>query len=235
MICAAQFAFSKFQQIDIRRKPPADCQPKQDFTSPGKCGVPRDGTDYKRSCIVGQRSVTQSGANIDRLSISVFVTPLGQWALLGRGKTLWALTLGHKTATDARTTFANPYDGQQIDETVSDWHPVLRRRLERYSAGDPVTFEDIELRLPPMTPFRQQVIQMTRKLPYGAKLTYGELAEQAGHPRAARAVGSTMKTNRFPIIIPCHRVIGSGGGLGGYSAPQGLSLKQRLLELEAGY
>lgn len=183
---------------------------------------------------MGQRSATKSGANIDQLSISVFVTPLGHWALLGSGKTLWALTLGHKSAADARSTFANPYEGHQIDEAVTDWHPALRQRLERYSAGEPVTFEDIDLRMPPLTPFREQVVRVVRNLPYGAKLTYGELAEKAGHPRAARAVGTTMSTNRFPIIIPCHRVVGSGGGIGGYSAPQGLSLKQCLLELEAG-
>lgn len=183
---------------------------------------------------MGQRSGTQSAVNIDQLSLSVFATPLGQWALLGSGKTLWALTLGHANVATARTAFANPFDGCQIDSTLSDWHPTLRHRLERYAAGEPVTFEDFELRFPHMTTFQQKIVERTRKLPYGSRLTYGELAAKAGHPRAARAVGTVMSTNRFPIIIPCHRVVGSGGGLGGYSAPQGLSLKQRLLEMEAG-
>jgi methylated-DNA-[protein]-cysteine S-methyltransferase len=183
---------------------------------------------------VGQRSTSQPATNIARLSISVFATPLGQWALLGRGTILWALTLGHNNGADARAAFASPYDGHEIDAIATDWHAILRQRLEQYSAGKPVTFEDIDLHLPRMTSFRHDVIQCTRKLPYGARLTYGELAEKAGHPKAARAVGTAMSTNRFPIIIPCHRVVGAGGCLGGYSAPQGLNLKQRLLQMEAG-
>jgi len=62
--------------------------------------------------------------------------------------------------------------------------------------------------------------------------TYGELADLAGYPGAARAVGSVMSSNRYPIIIPCHRVVGSAGSLGGFSAPQGISLKERMLTLE---
>lgn len=186
------------------------------------------------SCPVDQRSVLSSATTAEPLSISVFVTPLGQWGLLGTGKTLWALTLGHTSATAARSAFANPYDGRPIEKVSTDWHPELRQRLERYSAGEPVTFDDFELHLPPRTAFQQQIIQVTRKIPYGTKLTYGELAAKAGFPRAARAVGTVMSSNRFPIIIPCHRVVGSGGGMGGYSAPQGVSLKQRLLEMEAG-
>jgi methylated-DNA-[protein]-cysteine S-methyltransferase len=193
-----------------------------------------DNPDYKRSRSVGQRRAGPAATTNDPLFISVFATPLGQWALLGRDETLWALTLGHVSAAAARAAFANPYDGCEIEQAATDWHPELRHRLERYAAGEAVTFEDIKVRLPQLTVFQQKVFNLTRKLPYAAKLTYGELATKAGHPRAARAVGTVMSMNRFPIIIPCHRVVGSGGGLGGYSAPQGLTLKQRLLQLEAG-
>jgi methylated-DNA-[protein]-cysteine S-methyltransferase len=60
------------------------------------------------------------------------------------------------------------------------------------------------------------------------------LARQAGHPGAARAVGRVMSTNRFPLIVPCHRVVGASS-LGGFSSPQGLLMKQRLLSTEAAY
>ena len=63
-------------------------------------------------------------------------------------------------------------------------------------------------------------------------MTYGELAETVRHPGAARAVGSVMSNNRYPLIVPCHRVLASGGRLGGYSAPQGLAMKERLLAAE---
>jgi methylated-DNA-[protein]-cysteine S-methyltransferase len=64
-------------------------------------------------------------------------------------------------------------------------------------------------------------------------LTYGQLARRVGSPAAARAVGSTMARNRLPLVIPCHRVVGSGGQLRGFSAPGGVAVKQRLLQMEA--
>ena len=74
-----------------------------------------------------------------------------------------------------------------------------------------------------------------RRLPAdsrGLTRTYGELAAECGSPGAARAVGSVMAKNRYPLIVPCHRVLAAGGELGGYSAPDGLKMKRRLLEME---
>ena len=83
-----------------------------------------------------------------------------------------------------------------------------------------------------LAPFARRVVELCRRIPYGQTLTYGELAAQAGSPRAARAVGNVMRTNRCPLVVPCHRVVPSGSGLGGYSAPGGVRAKLRLLELE---
>ena len=82
---------------------------------------------------------------------------------------------------------------------------------------------------PSGTPFRLAVWEALRGVPYGETVTYGELARLCGHPRAARAVGTAMRLNPLPIIIPCHRVVASGGP-GGYS--YGLDMKRFLLELE---
>ena len=182
---------------------------------------------------VGQRGAQQIASSPELLKVSVFATALGYWALLGRDKLLYAITVGQPDARAAQSSFANPFDGLPIDPMVSDWYPGLRQRLEHYAAGDRVKFDDIQLYHPSRTSFQQQVVDVTRKLKYGETITYGELAARADRPRAARAVGTVMSSNRFPIIIPCHRVVGAGGGLGGYSAPQGLSLKTRLLELES--
>jgi len=84
-----------------------------------------------------------------------------------------------------------------------------------------------------MTGFRRKIVATTRQLRYGETTTYGELARRAGHPGAARAVGTVMSTNRFPILIPCHRVLASGGKLGGFTSPAGTNLKQRMLEAQA--
>jgi methylated-DNA-[protein]-cysteine S-methyltransferase len=81
-----------------------------------------------------------------------------------------------------------------------------------------------------ITPFRRAVLEACARIPAGETRTYGWLAEQAGSPRAARAAGRVMATNPWPLLIPCHRVIGSHGGLHGYGG--GLELKARLLQIE---
>lgn len=86
------------------------------------------------------------------------------------------------------------------------------------------------MNLPKGTPFQEKVWQELLKIPYGKTKTYKEIASAIGHPNAYRAVGQACKKNPLPIIIPCHRVIGSNGNLGGYS--RGKKMKMRLLEME---
>ena len=80
------------------------------------------------------------------------------------------------------------------------------------------------------TPFRQKVWAALMQIPYGQTITYGELAQAIGNPKACRAVGGANHHNPIPILIPCHRVVGSGGALTGYAG--GLELKRALLKLE---
>ena len=82
------------------------------------------------------------------------------------------------------------------------------------------------------TDFQKKVWLATRAIGYGHVRTYGWLAAKIGSPRAMRAVGAALGKNPLPIIIPCHRVIRSDGGLGGFSAAEGIALKKKLLELE---
>jgi methylated-DNA-[protein]-cysteine S-methyltransferase len=95
-----------------------------------------------------------------------------------------------------------------------------------------VTFDDVPVNLADLSPFQSKIVRACRKIGRGRMRTYGDLAAAAGSPGAARAAGSVMAKNRLPIIIPCHRVVGSGGSLGGFSAPTGLDLKRRMLALE---
>lgn len=108
----------------------------------------------------------------------------------------------------------------------------LVRRLQRFAVGTVDTFGDVRLDVSGMTPFQRRVVAQARRIPYGSTLSYGELARRARAPRAARAVGSVMAQNRFPLIVPCHRVVGSSRRLGGFSAPCGVGTKRRLLRLE---
>ena len=81
--------------------------------------------------------------------------------------------------------------------------------------------------------FEQQILEAARRIPPGKTGTYGELAAEVGQPNGeARAVGAAMARNRFPIVVPCHRVLAAGGGFGGFSAPGGLEAKARLLTIE---
>lgn len=104
-----------------------------------------------------------------------------------------------------------------------------RRELDEYFAGKRRSF-DLPLDLRALPPFTVEVLDALARVPYGETTTYGALAQKVGHPRAARAVGTVMNRNRIPIVLPCHRVVGSSGSLTGYAG--GLDRKITLLELE---
>ena len=108
-------------------------------------------------------------------------------------------------------------------------HPVVER-LRAYFAGERVSFEDVKLDLSWATPFQTGVADALQAIPYGETVTYGELAALAGHPNAQRAAGTFCARNRFPLFVPCHRVV-AADGLGSYGS-LGLEYKRRLLELE---
>ena len=103
------------------------------------------------------------------------------------------------------------------------------RQLDEYFAGLRREFEvQVDLRATPA--FHRVVLAELARVPFGATTTYGSLAQKVGRPRAARAVGGAMHSNPIPIVLPCHRVVGSTGSLTGYAG--GLHVKRRLLELE---
>jgi O-6-methylguanine DNA methyltransferase len=83
-----------------------------------------------------------------------------------------------------------------------------------------------------LLPFQRRVLQLTYDIPYGQTCTYAELASLAGSPKAARAVGRAQAANPMPLVIPCHRVVGTDGSLHGYGGPGGIRLKAWLQELE---
>ena len=106
-----------------------------------------------------------------------------------------------------------------------------RRELERYFTGALRRFETpLDWRL--TAGFGRRVLQATARIPFGSRSTYMRVAAQAGSPRASRAAGNALGSNPIPIIVPCHRVLHTGGGLGGYTG--GLDRKRLLLEIESG-
>ena len=104
-----------------------------------------------------------------------------------------------------------------------------RRELDRYFDGRLRDFElPLDWRL--TRGFYRKVLRATSRIPYGQTRSYSEVAKRAGSPRAVRATGTALGSNPLPIIVPCHRVLRSGGALGGYGG--GIEVKQTLLELE---
>ncbi|MGD8718351.1 MAG: methylated-DNA--[protein]-cysteine S-methyltransferase [Candidatus Zixiibacteriota bacterium] len=103
-----------------------------------------------------------------------------------------------------------------------------RRELEEYLAGRRREF-DVPFHIR-VTPFQFKVLEVVSTIPYGSTTTYGEIAKRLGSPGAARAVGAACGANPIPLVVPCHRVVGSSGP-GGYAG--GLEFKRKLLELES--
>ena len=98
--------------------------------------------------------------------------------------------------------------------------------------GEPSDLSGILLDMSTLPPFHRRVYAAARAIPRGATVTYGALAGSVGAPCAARAVGQALARNPFPLLVPCHRVTGANGQMGGFSAPGGIATKLRLLAIE---
>ncbi len=161
------------------------------------------------------------------LNYTAFRTRLGWVGVLGSGNGLLGVTLPQGSVQRACQLL-----GDRVDCAV--WSPHLfeglTERLRAYFSGHIVAFPD-ELDLSMTTPFRRGVWEITKLIPYGDTRSYAWVAGQVGKPTAMRAVGQALARNPLPVIIPCHRVLGIDGRLGGYSG--GVEVKQRLILLEA--
>jgi O-6-methylguanine DNA methyltransferase len=130
-------------------------------------------------------------------------------------------------------TFLKRLKERFLGKTVRDdqKNKEVLSQLKRYLKGDLKRF-DCKLDFKG-TPFQEKVWSALAKIPYGQTRSYKEIAQAIGHPRAFRAVGNANGQNSIPLIIPCHRVIESNGGLGGFG--HGLKVKKQLLDLERAH
>src|SRR6188474_3221137 len=142
------------------------------------------------------------------LAAYLFPSELGWMALTWQDNRLHQLTIGHPSAAAAAAALRNSADTLVCDpKSLPAWVRDLTERLQSYTAGIAEDFADIPLNLTHLSEFQTRVVRACRKIRRGRVRSYGELATAAGSPGAARAVGSVMAQNRFPIIVPCHRVI----------------------------
>ena len=134
-----------------------------------------------------------------------------------------------------------PKPGEKMKQVIKKVYPDIilstvsiiddiHTKFKQYFKGESIGFSLDNIALEQLYDFQKKVLLLERQIPYGQVSTYGSLAHKLGHPGAARAVGTALARNPFPIIIPCHRTIRSDGSLGGFGG--GLKLKRQLLELE---
>lgn len=160
----------------------------------------------------------------------IFKTKWGYFGLAGEESGLCCSCLPVESRDSAKTCLLAGLPLAQLDK---GFFRDLQERIVAYFEGYQIEFgKEIPVILEGFTPFGLSVLAACRNIKPGHKMTYSGLAKKAGRPRASRAVGSTLARNPLPLIIPCHRVVRTDGKLGGFSAPGGVSLKQKMLDLE---
>lgn len=138
---------------------------------------------------------------------------------------LWRVNFGTSKERFMEDLFTDGVEAVSDPKATAKTHKLLSEYFAGKRKDFPVTIDWSRV-----NGFTKKALQVCAKIPYGKTLSYGEVAERAGAPGGARAVGQAMGKNPFPIIVPCHRVVASGGKIGGFSG--GLHYKRALLELE---
>lgn len=169
----------------------------------------------------------QNTSKTVELKFTVFETAMGWIGILTSGEGLLGTTLPQRTEEEACQSLGKSKNSAVLSPGLFE---DLVKRFKAYFAGKKVTFPD-KLDLGGATAFQREVWERTRLIPYGETRSYSWVAENIGKARAARGVGQALARNPLPIIVPCHRVMTSDGGLGGFRG--GLEMKRYLLRLEA--
>ena len=165
-------------------------------------------------------------------ALSYLKTKRGILAAVWSENGLYELTFPFPTQAEAfaKVTTQNASE-QNVIPGLAGWKTRLTAELEAYFRGVPTKFS-VPVDWSHYPDFRLKALRFCAEIPFGQVATYGGVAAAIGSPGAARAIGGAMHANRTPIIVPCHRVVGSGGRLTGFGG--GLALKEELLGLEKG-
>ncbi|OFW97186.1 MAG: cysteine methyltransferase [Alphaproteobacteria bacterium RIFCSPHIGHO2_12_FULL_66_14] len=162
---------------------------------------------------------------------ALFETPVGPCGIAWSPRGITGLQLPEvsERATRARVRRRWP------DAVEAPPPAGVQRALDRVLAllkGEAADLQDIPLDLEDVPDFNRRVYEVARTIPPGQTLTYGEIAKRLSVPHEAREVGQALGRNPVAIIVPCHRVLGADGRMGGFSANGGVSTKRRMLEIE---
>ena len=171
-----------------------------------------------------RRFVDEAGEMVD-IAYTTIDSPLGELIIAATPRGL--LRIGFENETGVLDDLA-----ERVSPRILEYPARLERirhELGEYFAGHRDRFE-VPLDWGLIDGFRRRVLTVTAQIPYGGVATYQDVAHRAGQPRGARAAGQALGGNPIPVIIPCHRVVRSGGGMGGYGG--GTDRKEFLLRLE---
>jgi methylated-DNA-[protein]-cysteine S-methyltransferase len=164
-------------------------------------------------------------------AFTLFPTAIGTCALVWRGEIVIGASLPESTEAATRGRLLRRFADA---EEAPPPEPVVEAitQIQRLLAGEAVDLASIAIDLSAADEFERRVYAVTSAIPRGEIRTYGDIAAALGTPGAARAVGAALGRNPIPIIVPCHRVLASGGKSGGFSAPGGTATKFRMLAIE---
>lgn len=169
---------------------------------------------------------------MESLGFTVFDTAIGRCALVWGEHGLVGTYLPESNEESLRARIAQRFP-DAVESAPGESASRAIDGITALLAGEKRDLLDIALNMSAVPPFHQRVYEVARAIPPGETLTYGEISQRLGAPReAARAVGEAMGRNPFPIVMPCHRVLGANGKPGGFSAPGGVDTKLKMLAIE---
>ena len=164
-------------------------------------------------------------------SFSLFNTPIGTCAIAWGEQGILGLSLPDDDPEVTRQFISARATGAAESLPTLEVEAVMAD-IGRLLAGEPIDLLGARLDLTGVSDFHKRVYDEARRIPPGSTMTYGQIAQRLKAPGTARAIGQALGANPFPIIVPCHRVLGANGAVGGFSAPGGVETKLRILNIE---
>jgi methylated-DNA-[protein]-cysteine S-methyltransferase len=161
----------------------------------------------------------------------LFDTPIGTCSLVWKGDKVIGLRLPEVSPAATRARIERRWAGAEEQAPPPEIQAVIDRVL-RLLAGEKVDLGDVPLDFGDSPDFHKRAYAIARTIPPGQTMTYGDIAKRLGEPHESREVGQAMGKNPIAIIMPCHRVLGADGKMGGFSANGGVATKRRILEIE---
>ncbi len=165
-------------------------------------------------------------------SAILFDTALGRCGIAWHGSGILAVSFPEESDMETMSALQRRAPDAQIADSVPDDIASVIGLITDLFSGKKPDLAGARLDMNGISPFEQGLYGLTRNIKPGEVRTYGELARQLGDVSLSRQVGQSLGRNPFPIIVPCHRVVGSGGTMTGFSAPGGTNTKRSLLKIE---